>query len=115
MKRGVWTADEMRILKESQKELGNKWSEIAKRIPGRSENSVKNRWYNQKTSDRRAQLKKEEQVSRERVEEQPMMAQLPMQPEQALYENESSGDGSDEDAHESDPELSNEAYGQEQI
>ena len=49
VKRGVWSADEMRILSSAQKELGNKWSEIAKRIPGRSENSVKNRWYNQKT------------------------------------------------------------------
>lgn len=48
-KRGAWTQDEMRILIQAQKELGNKWSEIAKRIPGRSENSVKNRWYNQKT------------------------------------------------------------------
>ena len=47
VKRGVWTEAEMKILRDSQKELGNKWSEIAKRIPGRSENSVKNRWYNQ--------------------------------------------------------------------
>jgi len=57
-KRGAWTQDEMRILIQAQKELGNKWSEIAKRIPGRSENSVKNRWYNQKTSDRRAVQKR---------------------------------------------------------
>ncbi|KAL7537386.1 hypothetical protein ACHAXR_012221 [Thalassiosira sp. AJA248-18] len=49
VKKGVWTEAEMKILRDSQKELGNKWSEIAKRIPGRSENSVKNRWYNQKT------------------------------------------------------------------
>lgn len=49
MKKGLWTQAEMKILRDSQKELGNKWSEIAKRIPGRNENSVKNRWYNQKT------------------------------------------------------------------
>jgi len=49
VKKGVWTEAEMKILRDSQKELGNKWSDIAKRIHGRSENSVKNRWYNQKT------------------------------------------------------------------
>lgn len=49
VKRGVWSDEEMRILISAQKELGNRWSDIATRIPGRSENSVKNRWYNQKT------------------------------------------------------------------
>ena len=33
LKKGVWSADEMKILIDSQKELGNKWLEIAKRIP----------------------------------------------------------------------------------
>ena len=46
-KKGVWDATEMQILRQAQRELGNKWGEIAKRIPGRNEFSVKNRWYNQ--------------------------------------------------------------------
>jgi hypothetical protein len=49
MKKGLWTQAKMKIIQDSQKELGNKWSEIAKRIPGQNENSVKNQWYNQKT------------------------------------------------------------------
>ena len=57
LKSGVWTEAEMQTLRESQKELGNNWSDIAKRIPGRTETSVKNRWYNQRTTDRRAAKK----------------------------------------------------------
>ena len=50
LRKGVWTKTEMDLLNEAQRELGNKWAAIAQRIPGRSENSCKNRWYNAKTS-----------------------------------------------------------------
>eukprot|EP00559_Dactyliosolen_fragilissimus_P000594 CAMPEP_0184865704 /NCGR_PEP_ID=MMETSP0580-20130426/18807_1 /TAXON_ID=1118495 /ORGANISM="Dactyliosolen fragilissimus" /LENGTH=554 /DNA_ID=CAMNT_0027364999 /DNA_START=116 /DNA_END=1780 /DNA_ORIENTATION=- len=60
LKKGEWTDDEEAILIALHEHHGNRWANIAKQLPGRSDNDIKNHWYS--TIQRKFQLHGKEKL-----------------------------------------------------
>ena len=54
-----WTPDEDELVHELVRELGTKWSEIVKHLPGRTDNGIKNRFYSNIRRQLRTQQRNE--------------------------------------------------------
>jgi len=73
LKKGEWTDDEEAMLIAFHEQFGNRWANIAKQLPGRSDNDVKNHWYS--TIQRKFQQHGKEKLVKAAIQQCQMLQQ----------------------------------------
>lgn len=80
LKKGEWTDDEEAILIAMHEHHGNRWANISKQLPGRSDNDVKNHWYS--TIQRKFQQHGKEKLIAAAMQQVSMMQSMGTMPSQ---------------------------------
>jgi len=83
VKKGEWTTEEDRVIFELQSSIGPKWTEIATNLPGRTENSIKNRFY---STVRRMKINATKNNTEAEPTEQLCKAEVKVEEEESLTE-----------------------------
>lgn len=82
-----WSPEEDSILIEKQAEWGNKWAKIAQLLPGRTDNSVKNRW-NSSLKRKLERIANGEDPVHKRGRKPKRASEAPSMPQPQILENE---------------------------